>query len=301
MPRFGPKHTAPRAPLPPIDLTSHAIPTHPTSTFSGPNSLSPTAYRFSAAPPPAMSNTSSSSDFDAASTMNGISSPSIYTRNTEDPKNIYDRRSSSYSVPRSPVSTTTNGSCSYVFRQIGFNTMELCADDGTPVYLITVWLNCFNPTSYITTIKSLQSPEQEREVGSFEMGLSRGQSTVTFDNITRPMHDMFYDFRTKVKVAPELGERWVWNRPLVPQLEWDCRTPDQATCYLNNSGSAQKRLAVLTFPSMLTGQTSGERLHRLQISSTGRQYFDDIVVSALIVERKRMTPLEGKTKHHIFN
>lgn len=173
---------------------------------------------------------------------------------------------------------------------------------GTPLYRITVWLDCFNPTSCITTIAYLRGGEHK--IGSFEMGDSQRGGFLRFGEMSYPLDSVFEDFRKKVKVHAEMGERWTWNRPGCPaSFEWDCRYPDgEAVC---RESSTKKEFARLTFPTPLTEPTPGERNRTLRIYDRARRpnrdLSHDILISALIVERKRLAPAVGKEKHGLFN
>ncbi|KAL6302443.1 hypothetical protein BKA93DRAFT_393865 [Sparassis latifolia] len=71
----------------------------------------------------------------------------------------------------------------YTFAQNSFNSMMLSADpQQSPLcYHVSVQMNCFIPSSYITTVRRGNSEDGEM-VGSFEMGISQKRSTVTIDN-----------------------------------------------------------------------------------------------------------------------
>lgn len=90
----------------------------------------------------------------------------------------------------------------YIFRQASFNSMILCMppsanESRPPLYRITVSMNCFNPTSHITTVTSVRRSGMEVEVGSFEyvhqVETSIHHHLLTFHphqdgHLTRPKH-----------------------------------------------------------------------------------------------------------------
>ncbi|KAI0765760.1 hypothetical protein BC629DRAFT_1540206 [Irpex lacteus] len=93
---------------------------------------------------------------------------------------------SSHSQPSNNTSPRTTP-VTYVFLPVehSFNAMVLQTQDAViPLYHIFVRMNCFIPSSYITTV-SRGDTEFGEQVGHFEMGVSIRKPTVVFGGLER--------------------------------------------------------------------------------------------------------------------
>ncbi|PSR76728.1 hypothetical protein PHLCEN_2v8325 [Hermanssonia centrifuga] len=143
--------------------------------------------------------------------------------------------------------------------------------DRTPLYIIDVHPNCFIPTSYITTI----SRGNKEFVARFEMGISRDEPSVCIGQKWYLMKDIFIKFR---KV----------NSRLRCYSEDD---PDKLPLARLIPASSQPIGSFSTRPPTTS----------LEIITPQQSLVDDIFISALIVERKRLSPTEGTNNKEIFN
>ncbi|THH14832.1 hypothetical protein EW146_g5557 [Bondarzewia mesenterica] len=167
-----------------------------------------------------------------------------------------------YNASRTPTEPTT-----YTFSPYSFNSMLLLppatAADTRPQYYIAVHMNCFVPTSFITIIRRGAS-DNGQYVGEFEMGVSERRDTVS------------------------IGQQKKWiDRVLTRQGSVNCYKGERP------STSQDTLLAKFTPPDYIEpGQprTASDRLGRLQVMPAGQQLFDMILLTMLILERKRLTP-----------
>lgn len=77
-------------------------------------------------------------------------------------------------------------------------------------------------------------------------------------------------------------------------------TIDPYQCF-KDGDRRQKELARLVYPPKFEAPTLEAAFPCLQVTIEGQQLFDDVLMSALIVERKRLTPMEGKENKSLFN
>ncbi|KAF7799287.1 hypothetical protein EIP86_010519 [Pleurotus ostreatoroseus] len=168
--------------------------------------------------------------------------------------------------------------------------------DQTPMYHIEVYPNCFMPSSYITSIS--RGNGQRELVARFEMGISRGQPTVFIGQHLHPMSDVFFKFR---KVNSRLGSRWIWQHGGF-KLHWDCRSETESVCSHESDPEHTPIARIKPASSQPPGNMSTRPpATRLEIYVQTAPLIDEIVVSALIVERKRLSPMDGNKNEELFN
>jgi len=180
----------------------------------------------------------------------------------------------------------------FVFRPTGFNTMVLSPlpSGHQPLYDITVTMNCLNPTSFVSTIRRSTDGEF---VGEFEMGISSEKATIRYGDRYCYMEEIFHKFR---KVPSKLNDRWIWEYKDT-KLQWDGTGDETATrCY--REGDKTKTNIAKLIPGSPINRQKGTVL---EVYDNGRALMDHIVVSALIVERKRLSPQHRDKNESIFN
>ncbi|KAF5312016.1 hypothetical protein D9619_003840 [Psilocybe cf. subviscida] len=196
-----------------------------------------------------------------------------------------------------------NKNVKYSFSPIGPNAMMLLpppdAQDTRPQYYVAVSLNCFMPLSHITTVYR-GANEYSPRVCEFEMGIisvanSRLQmatgAPVAIDSLL-----------TKIQ-GPRQNARWNWKPQSVKisNLIWDC-TLVPFTCKVRLVHQATPQL-VAQFTSHIRpinayyGKTPPS-VSELEVLPAGQPFFDDILISLLIIERKRLTP-KTKSESHL--
>ncbi|KAF5385233.1 hypothetical protein D9615_001287 [Tricholomella constricta] len=157
-----------------------------------------------------------------------------------------------------------------------------------PSFCISVNMNCFTPTSYITTVK--RGSWDGELVGDFQIGLAiskkfdtvcvRGNEFLISD-IFKPGHQRF-------------RSSWTWKTPEHDKpvfLYWDDSVAAGViTCFASKDKTAGNVLARFIPPRHLRKLARPAEMHRLEVSPQGHEYFDDILMSALILERLRTLP-----------
>lgn len=175
----------------------------------------------------------------------------------------------------------------YTFTPLASHSMLLLPpsveEDSRPAMFITTGVNCFIPTSFITTVK--RGSEYGDSVAEFEMGVSTKPPSVTIRGKGYPLNDLFT--LTK-RHATWKGGFWHWKFAR-SYLAWDCAeevmvctSPDLKITYATFAPAAADALLQPGVPVVLK---------QLTVLPEGQIHFDDIVVSALILERKRLTPI----------
>ncbi|KAK7694970.1 hypothetical protein QCA50_002158 [Cerrena zonata] len=171
---------------------------------------------------------------------------------------------------------SVQGNVTYQFEPTGMNSMALVpATPNAPryeAYRVELFLNCFNPTSHISKVYRRGTNNFE-PVAEFEMGISAEPARIQFrGHDSCEMTKMFYAYRNVQSRNP---------------------------CFRRGDRAAETRLATLVFTGSGNGILSPPTT--LWVSTTGHEIFDDIVVSALLAERKRLSPREGKRNEALFN
>jgi hypothetical protein len=198
-------------------------------------------------------------------------------------------------------SRTLSTPTTFTFSPHGFNAMLLIppadAADTRPVLHVSVALNCFNPFSYITTVRR-GGTEHGEWVGEFEMGISATSGTVTFGDKTKKA----------TVVLQKNGSRhsssgtWTYAfSPQTPTLTWRW-VGNTINCYMTPRNTYKEtQIASFTGTPILNVRPSGERVPaptlKLWPAGYERKMIGHVVVSALMIERRRMCPATNDTKH----
>ncbi|TCD67101.1 hypothetical protein EIP91_000564 [Steccherinum ochraceum] len=179
----------------------------------------------------------------------------------------------------------------YYFRSSGFNSMTLYTFDQRPCYHIDVTMNCFNPTSTVTTIR--RKSQQGELVACFEMGISAEKGTLAFGTSNYWLSDVFKSFRT---VKSNGKGRWIWRRGEC-DLEWNSALSETESRCFNNNDKKGKQIARIIPPSKL----GAARDTLLEVHLAAQHILDDLVVSSVITERKRQSPVGGSHNEDLFS
>ncbi|KAF8167621.1 hypothetical protein B0H34DRAFT_792329 [Crassisporium funariophilum] len=167
-------------------------------------------------------------------------------------------------------------------------------DHPHPSYYISVNMNCFTPTSYITTIR--RGGWDGDFVGNFEMGISafRKPNTVCFRDYECPLGEML---EQSSKMFRSVSYLWKSKSSLEStslELYWEESTfagSSVLSCFLGKEKMITNVVAKF-IPSTFSrrpGRMASD-LTRLEVSPQGHDYLDDIVVSVLVIERIRTSP-----------
>ncbi|KAK0233643.1 hypothetical protein IW262DRAFT_1331664 [Armillaria fumosa] len=180
----------------------------------------------------------------------------------------------------------------YSFSDIGDNAMILIpspnAPDTRPKYHISVRMNCFIPSSYITTIRR-GATQEGAIVGDFEMGIADKTATLFIRGKEFPIGDVLG------KSGSRRGGLWDWKF-VKYGLFWDCKR-NPRKCFSID----KKTLFAIFMPvTNLRKPDTPAELPQLEVTPQGQPFFDDILLSVMIIERWRLTPASGDHKQ-LFN
>lgn len=165
-------------------------------------------------------------------------------------------------------------------------------------YWICVNMNCFTPSSYITTIKR-GTPDGE-VVGDFELGIAAMKKpSVCIRGNEHPLSDVIESnhklFRNSWVYKVQEPERSVC-------LYWDENSGNGSiSCFSSKDKTTANLLAKFLPPFHPRKQGRQQEDTRLEVTPHGHDLLDDILMSALIIERIRTTPsvvdILSKTLH----
>ncbi|KAH9939483.1 hypothetical protein B0H21DRAFT_780603 [Amylocystis lapponica] len=147
-----------------------------------------------------------------------------------------------------------------------------------PIYTISVALNLapFVPLSYITTVRRGSDPDGEF-VGEFELGVRHKRATVMIGARATRMSNVLQNERRSPKQF-----RWVYE---AADLRWDCRTAlDDGSPMCICADASSHQLASFVPPPLDASPPLPEAT--LTVFPDGHRFFDHILLSALVVERK---------------
>ncbi|KDQ56978.1 hypothetical protein JAAARDRAFT_131057 [Jaapia argillacea MUCL 33604] len=174
----------------------------------------------------------------------------------------------------------------YLFLPLGFNSMVLVPDVDEPQgpeYHISISMNCFNPSSFITTLRE-GCNEDGRYVGDFEMGGLQKTTTVCMGATAYPMPKVLNS-----NVFSSRSHDWSFDST---QLHWDCVFVEvkrvRRFCYRSRL-DRHTILAEFRPPRVRKGGNLKPGLPaQLVLNPAGRPLFHHILMSALIIERVRL-------------
>ncbi|KAJ4488597.1 hypothetical protein C8R41DRAFT_920839 [Lentinula lateritia] len=215
-------------------------------------------------------------------------------------------------TPRGQAATSSDEnappeySITYSFSTLSANSMlllpPLASPEARPRYHISISQNCFIPMSWITTVRRSSAADGEI-LGEFEMGIQMGGMG---SSERRPI--VFMHGR-----GPDEGEKWLedvyndnyahhvtWQLPPGQgHLYWDIlRSNKKCSCsnsprphpllaeFIPQSSNSNSRLR----PSPRSSLSHSYQPYQLKVYPQGFDYLDDILLSALVYERKRTTP-----------
>ncbi|KAL0959275.1 hypothetical protein HGRIS_014546 [Hohenbuehelia grisea] len=170
----------------------------------------------------------------------------------------------------------------YTFSPTGANTMILVPPevepDSRPKYHISVSMDCFIPSLYITTIRR-GGTEDGEVVGDFQIGEADQPETVFIRGKDWRIKEAF------TRYGPSKAPRWIWGFR-GRKLYWDCRE-DTKVCY--DTTAKTKLYAKFTPKTSMRTRGQPVELASLEVFPDGQVLFDDILITALITERYRLT------------
>ncbi|KAJ3564580.1 hypothetical protein NP233_g8209 [Leucocoprinus birnbaumii] len=191
-----------------------------------------------------------------------------------------------YLESRRPATSITY---SFAPQNMPSNSMILSApayiDAPQEAYYITVNMNCFTPSSYITTIRS--GSWDGETIGDFEMGLTTPKSQCKV--FTRGREFSLTDLLETSYRLVKTTFTWKIMDMEKHMLYWD-DSSGVLTCYSSKDRVQGHLLAKFIPPSQPRKNGRSPELTRLEVLPTGHDFIDDIVISVLVIERLRTTP-----------
>ncbi|KAK0189195.1 hypothetical protein F5146DRAFT_1003140 [Armillaria mellea] len=193
-----------------------------------------------------------------------------------------------YNTARLPTTPVT-----YSFSRLSFNSLILVpppeSPDSRPLYHISVNNNVFNTMSHTTVIH--RGPTEDGPyVGEFESGISYKNAIVYMGGIETPL-----SARLSKQGGSKAG-RWTWSGPK-HKVAWNCEfTP---FCHsVNNQNTVYARFSP---GNKLRKANTPPELYTLQIMPAGQVFFDDILISALLIEQQRLCPRVDMDMKKLFS
>ncbi|KAI0948039.1 hypothetical protein AcW1_009649 [Taiwanofungus camphoratus] len=147
-----------------------------------------------------------------------------------------------------------------------------------PIYSISVALNLnpFAPLSYVTTVRRGADIDGEF-VGEFELGIMHNRATVKIGNYSTRLPNI-------LSSNPRSPRQFKWRYENI-DLRWDCRTTlDDGSPMCICSDPSSRQLASLIPPPVDASPPLPEAT--LTVFPDGHRVFDQILLSALVIERK---------------
>ncbi|KAK0505664.1 hypothetical protein EDD18DRAFT_1120188 [Armillaria luteobubalina] len=167
---------------------------------------------------------------------------------------------------------------------------DIGVDQGARMpYHICVNMNCFTPSSHITTIR--RSSSEGEFVGDFEIGPSHARISNT---VCLRGHE--YSINEALSSSSRLFHtNWTWKTvgeydgPVT--LYWDDNNGGSAiTCFRSKERTLANLLAKFTPRNQMRKHGRPIQYPKLEVTPDGHDYFEDILFSALIIERMRTDP-----------
>nr|GAT52946.1 predicted protein [Mycena chlorophos] len=176
----------------------------------------------------------------------------------------------------------------YMFSPEGFNNMLLVPPsnlpDSQPRYHISVALNVWNPLSFITVVRR-GGTDSGPIVGEFEMDISTLPGTISVGDDTKFLRETIVDSERNSKFL------WTFRADKRQHIHWERAVTDAGFLYTCFLVSPQVKLAQYLGPTV----KKRNRSTPLTVFPEGQRYLDDIVLSILVVERRRFRPSPPKT------
>ncbi|KAJ8084427.1 para-aminobenzoate synthase, (PABA) [Marasmius tenuissimus] len=193
-----------------------------------------------------------------------------------------------YSSVTKPSDTVT-----YLFSPMPGNAMLLIppknVSNAKHPYLIGVGLNCFTPSSHITTVRKYGWDGEF--VGDFEIGTSNSKnpSSVCLRGNEHPIYDVLVSSTRLFK------NFWTWktleHEKASVTLYWDDSSGGGViTCFSSKDRTPGNFLARFSPRGHPRRQGRPTDFPKLEVTPDGHEVFEDILMSALIIERIRTNP-----------
>lgn len=208
-----------------------------------------------------------------------------------------DTNSNSQASVEASATSSSTAPVRYTFSRISDNSMILVpppsapAAESHPLYHISVTQNLFNPFSYVTTIHR-GGTENGEFVAEFEHGIAQAPATIYMKGVERTLWSVL------TKNGPHSRGVWTWIRSSGSPLIWDCEWEVKKVTLGNRPGV----LAKFAPAPSCRKKNKPAKVAQLEVHPDGQQFFDDILISALAIERMRDIPSRIVNKGtHLFS
>ncbi|KAK0488646.1 hypothetical protein IW261DRAFT_1557089 [Armillaria novae-zelandiae] len=177
----------------------------------------------------------------------------------------------------------------YSFSRLSFNSLILVpppeSPDSRPLYHISVYNDVFNTMSHTTIIRRGATEDGPRS------GISSKPATVYMGGLETPLST-----RLSKRGRSSAG-RWFWTGPK-HRLAWNCETTPRICHSLTNQNIVY---AKFNLSNKLRRANTPPELYTLQIMPEGQPYFDDVLMSALLIEQQRLCPRGDESTKPLFS
>ncbi|KAF5388540.1 hypothetical protein D9757_004659 [Collybiopsis confluens] len=150
-------------------------------------------------------------------------------------------------------------------------------------YHVSVSMNCFTPSSHITTIRNYH--RRGEVVGDFEIAAkdSKNANTVFIRGNEHPLEDVL------VSSSRLFRNQWMW-KPLDTHitLYWDDGSAGNSiACFTSKDRTSGNLLAKFIPRSHRRRSGRDVEYPKLEVTPQGHDFFEDVLISLLIIERLR--------------
>jgi len=211
----------------------------------------------------------------------------------------------SYDVARIPNVPTT-----FLFSLMGANTSAMLlipsmnSPETRPLYHISAGIDPFLPTRMVTTVLK-GANDQGQYVGGFKTvpmiqaerrhpAKIGDSSAAAYQTVTVRGKEIIQSAVWKSLGMNNAKKTFSWGNPrkMIPSFTWSCPMWPKAGTFTCFTGPYFTRT---TYAEFTVSDPSKERVEpKLKLMPDGYQYFDEIVISILLLERDRMTSIVRK-------
>lgn len=199
------------------------------------------------------------------------------------------RNRSSNVEARTSSSIDTEARGPFTFSPFGPNAMLLLphvlSSNSRPLYHISISNDCFRPQIYTTTIR--RGTEQGQVIAEIQRSILHDdgyRGTVEYRGSMRPKLAYLDEIHFKKGDREKIRFDWRFNKDMPLAWQTNCSAKKVISVQCIKGGEKDPPILATFIPSKKKGQ-----LQTLDITSKGRPYMDDIVISCLATEGRRTT------------
>ncbi|KAF8998487.1 hypothetical protein BDQ17DRAFT_1361852 [Cyathus striatus] len=190
------------------------------------------------------------------------------------------------------LSAIPTTSIRYSFTSPSSNSMDLIQPSSAgmnprSIYRVSVSMNCFMPSSYITTLRKIEN-ETEKYVGEFEMGVSNYGNSVKLGERLSSIKNKL------IRPSAMNMNTYIWKDDRgQPLYLWEFLTRTKAICRMRFN----RNIILGTFwgsPDPTDPFSTEVPNSMFEVTPSGHEHFDELMLSLLVVERARLTPTSAQ-------